>query len=47
MSKQILLHDYYYSYVFNWNCINTWDNFYIHTHKEDALSNKNSDICAS
>ena len=41
MSQQILLHDYYYSFVFNWNGINTWEEFYIHTDIEDALIGMN------
>ena len=38
MRKQVLLHDYYYSYAFNSSCINIWQNFYIHTDTGDALS---------
>ena len=38
MSKQILLHNYYYSFAFNQNCINAWENFFIYTDIEDPLS---------
>ena len=41
MSKQILLHNYYYGYVFNQNCINTWKKCCIYTDIEDALSGMN------